>query len=183
MKFPSSAADKGSMAARSDVQRGVIALEALAEACSSVTQQLEELAAPGVELRKLVALIAAITDYTNLLSLDAALECARNGGTSLEFQQIANNTRQQTVRIGLALRRVLPHLKKLQTESSKVPTPLAKTMQSCRALVTMASRTEELFHSFGIAEHCRITKRQLCDITAQNISSHSWKDRPHRLPT
>ena len=134
-----SIADKG----KSTVRKTVDAIVAISDSVRESSHTIEELGKSSLEIGKIVAVITDITDQTNLLALNAAIEAARAGEQGRGFAVVADEVRKLAERTSTATREITEKIRDIQEQSSISVNAMGKSSRQAEAGVTLADDAAE----------------------------------------
>jgi len=190
-----------SMKARADAaQSGVVArdgaqtiettahgMQAIAQDVSIASHAMQEFEEQGRDVSKVVGLIKAIADQTNLLALNAAIEAARAGEAGRGFAVVADEVRALAERTSKATREISLMITSMNTKANAVAVALAASrdrvaqgsqnandaIASMRSIVSSATNTEDAVMKIHAALDAQRTLASEIVTQIESISGNS----------
>lgn len=129
---------------RERVHQTVAALRTMTEAFTNTSQQIESLALQSREIGKVLDVIRAIAEQTNLLALNAAIEAARAGEAGRGFAVVADEVRALAHRTKVSTQEIEQMIDKVQKGTQAA-------VGAMRNNVGQAGATLEVAESAGTA--------------------------------
>lgn len=124
------------------VSKTIANMEAIERSVAVASESVRELGARQAEIASIVETIGSISDQTNLLALNAAIEAARAGEHGRGFAVVADEVRKLAERAGQATREI----------GALISTVSAGVEQSTRAMETIRAEVEHGMGSVGDAD-------------------------------
>jgi methyl-accepting chemotaxis protein len=112
-------AQEAAQAGSQGVQRVVDGMAALRADVQSSAKKVKGLGDRSMEITRIVAVIANISDQTNMLALNAAIEAARAGEQGRGFSVVAEEVRKLAERTALATQEIEKLVKDIQAEANQ----------------------------------------------------------------
>ncbi|XKV47788.1 methyl-accepting chemotaxis protein [Pseudomonas sp. nanlin1] len=131
-------------AGRDQVRQAVVAIETMATEIDGSTQLVKGLAAQTQDISKVLDVIRAIADQTNLLALNAAIEAARAGEQGRGFAVVADEVRALAHRTQASTGEIEGMINAAQSSAEQVVGAMAKSQ-------TLAASTRDLAQAAGTA--------------------------------
>lgn len=129
---------------RDKVQHTVNTIENMTHVFAKTSQQVEGLAEESKDIGKVLDVIRAIAEQTNLLALNAAIEAARAGEAGRGFAVVADEVRALAHRTQVSTREIEGMISKVQAGTQA-------TVDSMRGSVEHAQQALEIANQAGIA--------------------------------
>jgi methyl-accepting chemotaxis protein len=132
------------LAGRSKVQEAVRAIETMVSEIDASTIMVQGLAAQTKDISKVLDVIRAVAEQTNLLALNAAIEAARAGEQGRGFAVVADEVRALAHRTQTSTGEIESMISAAQTSANKVVLAMANSQ-------TLANSTHDLAQAAGVA--------------------------------
>jgi twitching motility protein PilJ len=152
------------------VQESIASMNNLREQIQETAKRIKHLGESSQEIGEIVQLIAGITEQTNVLALNAAIQAAAAGEAGRGFSVVAEEVQRLAERSGEATKQIATIVKAIQHDTQDV---VAAMERSTNGVV----RGAELADSAGRAlDEIRDVSRRLADLVA-SISSATLAQR------
>ncbi|MBP7652699.1 HAMP domain-containing protein, partial [Candidatus Dependentiae bacterium] len=135
------AANKGSVAVKETID-GLVAITRNIKAAAGMTKKLGE---KSIEIGKIVKTITEISEQTNLLALNAAIEAARAGEHGKGFAVVADEVRQLAERSRISATEISAIIEKIQGEMELTINTMEKASQSVSEGMVIADTLKTSF--------------------------------------
>ncbi len=129
-------ADKASGTGQSVVTRARGTINQLSQDVSQVGEVIESLATHTKSIGSILDVIRAISEQTNLLALNAAIEAARAGEAGRGFAVVADEVRNLASRTAASTDEVQVMINKLQSESARAVSAMSQSRSRSQEGVT-----------------------------------------------
>jgi methyl-accepting chemotaxis protein len=143
-------ADKGSSEGQSVVIRARTTINQLSKDVESVGEVIESLATHTKSIGSILDVIRAISEQTNLLALNAAIEAARAGEAGRGFAVVADEVRSLASRTAASTNEVQSMIDKLQSEASRAVDAMTQSRSRSREGVAAVDEASQSLS--GISE-------------------------------
>ena len=100
-------------------------------------------------IEKIVKVIDGISDQTNLLALNAAIEAARAGEHGRGFAVVADEVRKLAEQVAVSIADITGFVEKIQTESEKVSESLQSGYTEVEEGTKQINKTEQTFNKIN----------------------------------
>ncbi|MBB1268805.1 methyl-accepting chemotaxis protein [Shewanella sp. SR44-3] len=143
-------ADKGAVEGQNVVIRARTTINQLSKDVESVGEVIESLATHTKSIGSILDVIRAISEQTNLLALNAAIEAARAGEAGRGFAVVADEVRNLASRTAASTNEVQAMIDKLQSESGRAVDAMSQSRSRSREGVAAVDEASQSLS--GISE-------------------------------
>ncbi len=142
------------------------------EIMHDAVEKVRNLDAQSQEISKLVAVIQGISEQTNLLALNAAIEAARAGEHGKGFAVVADEVRKLAEGVSESVTDITNIVDNIQLESDNVTTSLETGYQEVEQGTNQIMETGETFNEIttaveGVVDSIQVMADHLADITGE----------------
>ncbi|HEY8939715.1 MAG TPA: methyl-accepting chemotaxis protein [Cellvibrio sp.] len=145
---------------RDKVQQTIQSIENMTNEFAKTSQQIEGLAEESKDIGKVLDVIRAIAEQTNLLALNAAIEAARAGEAGRGFAVVADEVRALAHRTQVSTREIEQMVSKVQAGTQASVDSMHGSVEHARQTLGVAEQAgqalEEIYHQVG-----KISERNL----------------------
>jgi twitching motility protein PilJ len=166
------AADAG-LAAMRDANAG---MDAIRDQIQHTAKRIKRLGESSLEIGQATALIADITDQTQLLALNAAIQAASAGEAGRGFAVVAGEVQRLAVRSAQATRQIASLVEALQADTQQAAAAMDRATQDVVAGARLSDSA-----GAALAEIDGVS-RQLAALIEQ-LGSATGRDAPIQLPS
>jgi twitching motility protein PilJ len=159
------AADKG----RTAVENSISGMNDIREQIQETSKRIKRLGESSQEIGEIVELISDITEQTNVLALNAAIQAASAGDAGRGFSVVAEEVQRLAERSADATRQIAALVKTIQTDTQDAVGAMERSTQG----VVEGARLSDAAGT-ALGEIDRVS-RQLADLIAQ-ISSQALSE-------
>ncbi|WP_431029973.1 methyl-accepting chemotaxis protein [Lysinibacillus sp. LZ02] len=139
---------------------------------TNITETLiERLLAQSNEIQQMTKLITDITDQTNLLALNAAIEAARAGEHGKGFAVVADEVRKLAEQSKASADKIHQLTNDIQHETNQVATSVGNSVQAVNAGVTTVKQAGETFVQMEHAIHAIVTETEEATLFVEEMSA------------
>ena len=137
--------DDGQQVARETIK----GMDQLAGEITLVSEAVMRLSEDSTKIESIIDVINAISEQTNLLALNAAIEAARAGEAGRGFAVVADEVRTLATRTKDATKEVQEMISSIQNGTVNVSEIMEKGMKSSHYSVTQVNQTAEAMHKLA----------------------------------
>ncbi|WP_459208330.1 methyl-accepting chemotaxis protein [Pseudomonas sp. MLB6B] len=148
------------------VTQTLVAMRSLKDRVDLTAEQVQQLAGQTQEISKVLGVIGAIAEQTNLLALNAAIEAARAGEQGRGFAVVADEVRALAHRTQTSTGEIEGMIASIQARSTAVVTAMG---DSLREVSTTQGTTDDAGQSLQVITHAA----QMIDDRNQQIATAS----------
>ncbi|MBA1280153.1 methyl-accepting chemotaxis protein [Stutzerimonas stutzeri] len=128
---------------RKVVERNIVAMKQLSSNISASCEQIEALNSQTVGIGQILDVIKGISEQTNLLALNAAIEAARAGEAGRGFAVVADEVRSLAHRTQASAQEIHGMIEKLQIGARDSVTTMTESQRQSEASVGIANQAGE----------------------------------------
>ncbi|TCD20769.1 methyl-accepting chemotaxis protein [Pseudomonas sp. IC_126] len=132
---------------RKVVERNIVAMKQLSSNISASCEQIEALNSQTVGIGQILDVIKGISEQTNLLALNAAIEAARAGEAGRGFAVVADEVRSLAHRTQASAQEIHGMIEKLQIGARDSVTTMTESQRQSEASVGIANQAGERLSS------------------------------------
>lgn len=126
-------------------------MAAINEIVLDSVKKVEGLNVQSAEISKLVSVIDDISNQTNLLALNAAIEAARAGEHGKGFAVVADEVRKLAEQVQFSVTDISTIVNRIQGETGNVTTALQSGYEEVKRGTTQLNQTNETFEQISVA--------------------------------
>lgn len=147
------------------MDRTVGSIETIRTSVAATTKKAKRLAESAQEISKIVSLISGISEKTNLLAFNAAIEASKAGENGKGFRQVANEVRRLAERVTESTKEIEQLVSSIQQGTSDVLKTMevsfaevatgtqlvANTKQNLQSLAAVSQEIDSLLQSISVS--------------------------------
>ena len=138
----SKASSDSALQGKQQLDNAISSIQALTTEVLGASERAEDLAAQTRDIAKVLDVIRAVSEQTNLLALNAAIEAARAGEAGRGFAVVADEVRALAQRTGESTREIESMIGRIQNGT-------VETVEALKTSATTAKDTLDLAHGAG----------------------------------
>jgi len=142
------------------VNETILGLNDISSKMEEVSDKMHDLRDANKEIGKIVTAISAISEQTNLLALNAAIEAARAGEAGKGFAVVADEVRKLAERSQASAKEIADIVERIQGGMESANQSMSKSNESAENAINYANRLKNSFHKI---QDSIITSRKSID--------------------
>jgi methyl-accepting chemotaxis protein len=168
-----------------DMDRTVGSIETLRTSVAATTKKAKKLAESAQEISKIVSIISGISEKTNLLAFNAAIEASKAGEHGKGFRQVANEVRRLAERVTESTKEIEQLVTSIQQGTSDVLKTMevsfaevatgtqlvANTKQNLQSLAAVSQQIDSLLQSISVSTVSQAENSKMVNSTMQAVSA------------
>ncbi|RMH47288.1 MAG: hypothetical protein D6694_02250 [Gammaproteobacteria bacterium] len=135
------------------VDNSVHIIEGVAQQIQSATDEINQLAEDSAQIGEILNVIRGISDQTNLLALNAAIEAARAGEAGRGFAVVADEVRTLASRTQESTEEIQQVIEKLQKRISQAVATMQRTTEESNQVIAESENTRKALGNIEQAIH------------------------------
>ncbi|MGD7007063.1 methyl-accepting chemotaxis protein [Metabacillus sp. 84] len=155
------------------IERAVKQMDEIYVSVEETTRHVKELGDKSEEINQIVDVITAISEQTNLLALNAAIEAARAGEHGKGFAVVADEVRKLAEGSKQSAEQITALIRSIQKRTDLVMTNMDKEKEQAAGGIKLMKETGENFDSIQKAVENVNTQIQEVSATAEQMSASS----------
>ena len=163
-----------------NVAQTLIAIESLASNVASTGDQVKALSGKAQDISKVVEVIRAIAEQTNLLALNAAIEAARAGEQGRGFAVVADEVRALAHRTQQSTQEIEQMISSIQTDSTQAVGAMNVSAQMASSSISVAQSADLSLKQIAEAI-TKINERNLLIATASEEQAQVAREADQNL--
>ena len=163
-----------------NVAQTLKAIEGLAENVASTGEQVKALSTRAQDISKVVEVIRAIAEQTNLLALNAAIEAARAGEQGRGFAVVADEVRALAHRTQQSTQEIEQMITAIQVDSSQAVSAMSTSAGMANNSITVAQSADASLKQIAQAIG-QINERNLLIATASEEQAQVAREADQNL--
>ena len=167
------------------MDRTVGSIETLRTSVAATTKKAKKLAESAQEISKIVSIISGISEKTNLLAFNAAIEASKAGENGKGFRQVANEVRRLAERVTESTKEIEQLVTSIQQGTSDVLKTMevsfaevatgtklvANTKQNLQSLAAVSQQIDSLLQSISVSTVSQAENSKMVNSTMQAVSA------------
>lgn len=168
-----------------DMDRTVGSIETIRTSVAATTKKAKKLAESAQEISKIVSIISGISEKTNLLAFNAAIEASKAGEHGKGFRQVANEVRRLAERVTESTKEIEQLVTSIQQGTSDVLKTMevsfaevatgtqlvANTKQNLQSLAAVSQQIDSLLQSISVSTVSQAENSKMVNSTMQAVSA------------
>lgn len=136
---------------QSELSETIVSLNTMASHVNTTSERVRNLAQETVEISKVLDVIRAVAEQTNLLALNAAIEAARAGEAGRGFAVVADEVRALAQRTGDSTREIEVLIGKVKRSTDETVQAMQTTAAQTTDTLDRAGRTDDALNLIAAA--------------------------------
>ncbi|MEQ7920356.1 methyl-accepting chemotaxis protein [Xanthomonas sp. WHRI 1810A] len=147
----SRASSQTALQGQSELGETIVSLNTMVTRVNTTSERVQSLAQQTVEISKVLDVIRAVAEQTNLLALNAAIEAARAGEAGRGFAVVADEVRALAHRTGESTREIETLIGNVQVSTRETVEAMQSSAEQTTDTLHRASRTDEALNLITVA--------------------------------
>ncbi|WP_058309025.1 methyl-accepting chemotaxis protein [Gracilibacillus massiliensis] len=148
-------------------------MQRIDEIVKNAVDKVRSLDSQSQEIGRLVAVIHDISEQTNLLALNAAIEAARAGEAGKGFAVVADEVRKLAEQVGESVSDITGIVSRIQTESTDVSSSLEEGYQEVEKGTSQILTTQETFAEINHSVKTMTERMKNVSNNLENVSGRT----------